>query len=428
MLTRLRLTNFKAWVDTGNVVLKPVTMLLGTNSSGKSTLIQSLLLLKQTVQSPDRTVHLNLGGDETNDLFHFGGFDDVLNRREGSARQFSIAFDFARQGQDRVSEGQFDCTYVKTASGAVAVQTLHLRTSGRQFTAVRRDKGTFSILVDDQTKPRLKGIDYTPERSIAFSATAVADLDQDGAIVQDLSLAIRRELEGIHYLGPLRHQPERDYVWNQTRPGEIGVDGRGAIDALLASALLRGDQQNQIVHGVSFWLKRMQVADRVEVRQQGRSNRYELMVHRDGVTCNLRDVGIGVSLVLPVLVVAYLAAPGSTIILEEPEIHLHPLAQSVLAELFVRISQERKVQFIVETHSEHLFRRMQTLIAAQQVSTDQAAMYFVEHDGREAGLRELDIDEFGRLKNWPAGFFGDAMAETREQARLMIERQKKVQL
>ncbi|WP_216352558.1 AAA family ATPase [Aquaspirillum sp. LM1] len=62
MFTTLYLQNFKAWKDTGEIVLKPVTMLLGTNSSGKSTLIQSLLLLKQTAQSPDRTVHLNLGG------------------------------------------------------------------------------------------------------------------------------------------------------------------------------------------------------------------------------------------------------------------------------------------------------------------------------------------------------------------------------
>ena len=66
--------------DTGAVPLAPVTLLLGSNSSGKSTLLQSLLLLKQTVASPDRTIHLNLGGDEANDYFHFGGFDAVLAR------------------------------------------------------------------------------------------------------------------------------------------------------------------------------------------------------------------------------------------------------------------------------------------------------------------------------------------------------------
>ena len=282
-------------------------------------------------------------------------------------------------------------------------------------------------MVDEETQPRFKGRNYAPERSIALSADAIAVLDQDGTVVEDLSLAIRRELEGISYLGPLRRKPERDYPWNKTKPGEVGIDGRSAIDALLASALLKGEEQNHIVHGVSHWLARMKVADRLEVRQQGRSNRYELIVHRDGVACNLRDVGIGVSQVLPVLVVAYFAPPGSTIVLEEPEIHLHPLAQSVLAELFVVISQQRKVQFIVETHSEHLFRRMQTLMARQQVSANEATMYFVERDGKSARLRALELDGYGRVKNWPEGFFGDALGETREQARLMFERQKAAQ-
>ena len=279
-------------------------------------------------------------------------------------------------------------------------------------------------MVDEEAQPRFNGRNYAPERSVAFSADAIADLNQDGPVVEDLSLAIRRELEAISYLGPLRRKPERDYPWNKTKPGDVGTDGRSTINALLASALLKGDEQNYIVNGVSYWLARMKLADSLEVRQQGRSNRYELIVHRDGVACNLRDVGIGVSQVLPVLVVAHFASPGSTIMLEEPEIHLHPLAQSVLAELFVTISQQRKVQFIVETHSEHLFRRMQTLMAKQQVKTSEAAMYFVERAGKAAKLRELVLDEYGRVTNWPDGFFGDALGETREQARLMFERQK----
>lgn len=424
MFTRLRLKNFKAWSDTGDLSLRPLTMLLGTNSSGKSSLIQSLLLLKQTARSPDRTVHLNLGGDEVNDLFNFGAFEDVLNQSAEAPRQFSIGFDFDNLNTGRIAKGSFECTYGQTASGSVAIQMLTLKTDGRQFKAVRREKGAFSILVDEEMSPRAKGRGYAPERSIALSAEAIAILDKDGQLVEDLSLAIRRELEGIIYLGPLRRKPERDYPWNKTRPGDVGSDGRGAIDALLASAILRGEEQNYILHGVSLWLKKMGVADKLEVRQQGRSNRYELIVHREGTACNLRDVGIGVSQVLPVLVVSYFAPKGSTIVLEEPEIHLHPLAQSTLAELFVEISRARGVQFLIETHSEHLFRRMQTLVAKQKMQATDAALYLVKRKGSYAELNELILDEFGRVKNWPEGFFGDALGETREQARLTFARQK----
>lgn len=425
MFSRLRLTNFKAWRDTGNIALRPVTMLLGTNSSGKSSLVQSLLLLKQTVQSPDRTIHLNLGGDETNDLFNFGGFQDLLKQGTDAPRQFSIGFEFERGESSRVGSGQFHCAYGQTSSGSVVTQSLSIKGGKREFRAVRRDKGTYSVYVDRESQPRGKGRHLAPERSIALPAEAIALLGVDGQFAQDLSLSLRRELENISYLGPLRRKPERDYAWNRTNPGEVGSDGHRAIDVLLASTLLKGEEQHRVINGVSKWLARMKVADRLEVRQEGRSHRYSLILHRDGVVSNLHDVGIGISQVLPVLVVAYSAPAGSAILLEEPEIHLHPLAQSALAELFVEVSRERNVQFIVETHSEHLFRRMQTLMAGETVSTDDCAMYFVERAAGDARLRTLDVDPYGRVKNWPEGFFGDALGETREQARLMLERQKR---
>lgn len=426
MLTQLQLKNFKAWDDTKLIDLKPVTMLLGTNSSGKSTLIQSLLLLRQTVQSPDRTIHLNLGGDEIHDFFNFGDFDCVL-KQGAIPRQFELMFGFKRpDASERVTSGGFQCSYVQTSAGAVEVQTMRLwQSSGAQIQAIRREKGAYSLVMNAETQPRGKSRDFTPERSIALSSKALSFLGTDGPLVEDISLAVRRELESIVYLGPLRRKPERDYVWNKSKPGEVGIDGHKAVDVLLASTLLRGEGRNEVAESVSTWLKKMKVADKLEVRQIGRSTRYEVVVHRDGAIANLRDVGIGVSQVLPVLTVAFFAPEGSTILLEEPEIHLHPLAQSVLAELFVEVSKKRKVQFIVETHSEHLFRRMQTLVAKQKTSTADCAMYFVEKGRNSAKIRELNLDAYGRLTNWPENFFGDALGETREQARLMFERQKK---
>jgi hypothetical protein len=371
---------------------------------------------------------LNLGGDEVNDLFNFGDFEDVLHQAAEAPRQFSIGFAFQRpkDPERRVNSGQLNCIYGQASKGNVVIQDLDLQTAGRRFGAVRRNKGAFSILVDGETQPGLSGRTYAPERSIAFSADAIAGLNQDGRTVEDLSLAIRREFESIIYLGPLRRRPERDYSWNKTTPGDVGIDGRGAVDALLASALIKGPEYRYILDGVSHWLNRMKVADKLDVRQQGRSNRYELVVYRDGVASNIRDVGIGISQVLPVLVIAHFAPPGSTVILEEPEIHLHPLAQSILAELFGTISRERKVQFIVETHSEHLFRRMQTLVARQEATPSTVAMYFIERDGQAAKLRQLELDDLGRVRNWPASFFGDALGETREQTALAIKRAKEL--
>lgn len=426
MFTRLHLKNFKAWCDTGDIELTPVTMFLGTNSSGKSTLIQSLLLLKQTVQSPDRTVHLNLGGDEVNDLFNFGDFENVL-KQGASPRRFELGFDFTRPSFERVKTGSYNCTYVMTSARATATEELTLATTETKFRSIRRHKASYSLMVDDESQPRGKSRSFAPERSIGLSAEALNTLGSDSEMFEDLSLAARRELEGITYLGPLRRKPERDYVWNRSTPGEVGTEGHKAVDVLLASALIRDDEGGAVIGGVSKWLKRMGIAERIEVKQIGRSTRYEVVVHRDGVESNLRDVGIGVSQVLPVLTVAYFAPVGSTVILEEPEIHLHPLAQSVLAELFVEVSRERNIQFLVETHSEHLFRRMQTLIAEQAASKDQCSMFFVERRGADAKLTSLDIGDFGEVKNWPVNFFGDSIGEARKQAQARAQAQAQAQ-
>jgi hypothetical protein len=164
MLTQLKLSNFKAWSQPDPIALKPVTMLLGTNSSGKSSLIQSLLLLKQTVQSPDRTIHLNLGGDEVNDLFNFGDFDNVLFHAARSPRQFSLGFSFKAPKGSRIDEGEFFGVYGQTPSGSVAVQEVLLETGARRFRAVRREKGAYSMLVDQEVQPRGKGRNFAPER------------------------------------------------------------------------------------------------------------------------------------------------------------------------------------------------------------------------------------------------------------------------
>ncbi len=431
MFTNLHLKHFKAWRAPVDVELRDVTVLLGTNSSGKSSLLQALLLLKQTAASPDRTVHLNLGGDETNDYFGFGSFEDVLSAG-ATPRQFEIGFHYRRidSGNDqgtkptRAAEGECWASYGMNSAKAAVVQSLRLASGDQTYRVVRRERGAYSVLLGDETQPRAKGRSCAPERSIALSADAIAALGQDGTLAEDISLAIRRELEQIAYLGPLRRPPQRDYVWNKTRPGVMEPDGHRVVDLLFSSAFSRSKQGEDccIIDEVSSWLHRMGLAERLEPLQVGRSTRYEIVVHRDGVATNLRDVGIGISQVLPVLALAFFAPIGATIILEEPEIHLHPLAQSVLAELFVEVSRQRRVQFIVETHSEHLFRRLQTLIAKQKTTADQCRLYFVDRQGSDAALQHLQLDEFGRISHWPDKFFGDALGETREQARLMFER------
>ncbi|MEB3267176.1 MAG: DUF3696 domain-containing protein, partial [Leptolyngbya sp.] len=127
----------------------------------------------------------------------------------------------------------------------------------------------------------------------------------------------------------------------------------------------------------------------------------------------ITDVGFGVSQVLPVLVLCYYAQPGSTVIFEQPEIHLHPSVQAGLADVFIEVAQQRNLQIIVESHSEHLLRRLQRRIAeGETISHEQTALYFCDMDDTGTShLTPLALDEFGNINNWPPHFFGDEMGD-----------------
>lgn len=435
MLTHLKLENFKIWKTTGPMRLAPVTLLLGTNSSGKSSLIQSLLLIRQTVKGDDPNLDLNFGNPDAGDSVTLGRFTEVVTHRI-YGNKIGIEFRWSSTGTATDSV-LFSALYSRGQAGSAVIDSLRLGRDGQGFTVKRFKENIYRLWIGTERRMRGQSADFRPQRSFAFSPAAIDRLKGDGNRIEEIGPQLLDELSRIIYLGPVRRLAQRDYVWSGRMPSTIGDDGSKAVDALIASgvALKAASRKRQpipseasLITETSEWLKKMELAEELSVKQLGSSARYELMIKRQGETSNIKDVGVGVSQVLPVIVAALHAAPGHIVIVEEPESHLHPLAASLLAELFISVSKERSVQFIVETHSEHLFRRMQTLIAKQDVSREDCAMYFVEREGNVANLRELVPDEAGRIKNWPPSFFGDALGETRLQSELAIKRIKELRV
>jgi predicted ATPase len=437
MFAQLRIKNFKAWQGKHQIELAPISLFLGTNSAGKTSLLQMLLLLKQTAESPDRRQHLNLGG-QPGDLLHLGGFKDIISGHDLKRElAFGLRFTSHRASkQQRFTD--YDVVYCHAHRGIPVVKELMYTSGDHTFKAERGHKGGYLLTkvnsVSEMTtgeQRRLSSKKYEPERSVAFSADAVAALGLEGGKVQDLALQMLKELNEIIYLGPLRERPQRTYLWNQQTPGDLGPKGEFAIQALIASANDRVKRTEKggrgwLVERVSRWLKKMEVADGFSLEHEGPSVHYEVLVHQGKIKANLVDVGFGVSQVLPVVTLAYFVPEGSTVIIEQPEIHLHPLAQTALADLFVEVSRERRVQFLVETHSENLFRRLQFLIADEKVSPEEECrLYFVKRGDDGAVLHRLEVDEYGRIRNWPDRFFGDAIGEVERQTRRMIERMAK---
>ncbi len=435
MLTKLRIKNLKTWGEqlwSPGMEVAPITLLLGPNSAGKTSLLQVPLLLKQTFDSPDRTLDLNLGG-QTTDLVDLGSFESVIHDHD-ARKELGLGVSLrALNGTDDL-ELEYSATFA-LAGAAPAIQVLDLRSGGRVFAARRQGKGGY-LLEAPGYAPKQIGQrsdakrTYQPERSVAFSADAIAELGPVGAEAQDLSLRLRQAISQTAYLGPLRERPERSYLWSGVEPGDLGKRGEYAVHALLASDNSRKRQKvgqeggkQWLVQRVSEWLCRLGVADELRLERQGNSRHYELVVVRGAQRANIMDVGFGISQVLPMLVLAHFVPQGTTIVAEQPEIHLHPRAQVGLAELMAEVAKERHVQFLVETHSEHLFRRLQSLIAEERLSADACRLYFVDRNERGAtDLTRLEVDKYGRVKNWPREFFGDAIGETERQTRKMFDR------
>jgi hypothetical protein len=216
-------------------------------------------------------------------------------------------------------------------------------------------------------------------------------------------------LEMVSYLGPLRQHPRRIYRWGGNEPGDVGRDGGEAVQALLATR-----EGPRTVPRVREWLKRMNLIDalRIEPIAPNRKD-YEIRLRKSHASAEvlLPDVGFGVSQILPVLVLCYYAAEGSTLILEQPELHLHPAAQSELGDLLIEVVNERKLQIIVESHSEHLLRRIQRRVAEGAFEAKDASIYFCEIENGESKARELELTDDGFIKNWPKDFFGDEMGD-----------------
>jgi predicted ATPase len=452
MLTRLRFKNFKAWPDSGGIRLAPLTVLFGTNSAGKTSIPQLLLMLKQTAASPDRQRALQLG--DSRSLVELGVYDDIVYRHD-VAQPLDIELQWTAAESLEVQDSVSGDTFVGDRfSFRVAIQGDKRHQPCVQSFRYELANESGPVLdvqmrrVDGGKKFELKSSHYKlvrhpgrawplpdPLRFYGFPDEVTAYY-QNTAFTSDLVLALEKQLRSIYYVGPLRDYPSRLYVWSGEIPEHVGIKGEKAIEAILAGQdrafnLRPGERKKSLPELVAGRLRAMGLIRDFQVSPLGKHRKeYEVLVktgaHMPDV--KLTDVGFGVSQVLPVVVECFYVPPRSVVIFEQPEIHLHPRVQAELADLFIDAirarenGEPRACQFIIESHSEHFLRRLQRRIAEEQVSADDTALYFVHTARGHARLEALEVDRFGNIKNWPRGFFGDEMEDLVARTKAQSER------
>jgi predicted ATPase len=253
----------------------------------------------------------------------------------------------------------------------------------------------------------------------------------------DLALALEKQLARIEYVGPLRLYAERSYLWSGEKPLNVGKLGELAVPAILAAEAAhrqfgrgqgKGRRYETFPQVVARWLKQLGVIDSFSVAQISPTRKeYEVRVRRTPQSTEvlITDVGVGVSQVLPVVVQCFYAAEGSTVIFEQPEIHLHPRVQADLADVLIEAAKENRVQFIVESHSEHFLRRLQRRVAEETLTKDDVALYVCDVAEGKSTIESLKVDEYGNIRNWPRDFFGDEVGDLAAMTEAAFKRRKK---
>jgi predicted ATPase len=455
VLSSLSIRNFKAWRDTGRIQLAPLTVFFGANSSGKSSINHFLMMLRQTVRSPDRNSVFDFG--DANAAVRLGSFRDVVFRHD-LEQDLSFRLEFELPSPMTVRDPRSGTRYSgdslelsasarqppgrsRTAQSEGFGYRLLAKGESRLGISMARDErrtNRWRLEAENYELVRNPGRAWELPRPVQFYGfpNEASLYFQNTLFLSDLELALEERLENLSYLGPLRSPPERLYSWSGNVPEDVGWRGQNAVQAILAASdrMLNWKPKSPRIpfeQVIAEWLVEMNLLHSFSVSPIAPDrDEYEVRVKTSARAEEVRltDVGFGVSQVLPVLVQAFYAPPHSTVLMEQPEIHLHPAVQASLADLLIAAITAREdgaprgVQLIVESHSEHLLRRLQRRIAEEEIDENDVALYFCYPASNGSEIDRLELDTYGDIVNWPPDFFGDELEDVAVQAEVGMQR------
>ena len=416
---RIGVEGFKSIHDRQTLDLAPITVLAGANSSGKSSLMQPLLLLKQTLEAPFDPGTLLLSGENVK----FTSADQILFRcaGEGTAHEFAIDMELDSGLWVRLG-------YANTPGEGIGVTEVHFRegpdASVKTIRSGMAPEEIEALLPEEFAKlvKEIQGGNGPPswhwavarERFyLGFSlqrddARTIA-LFAGGKVVSPVEEFLGH-IHGILHLPGLRGNPERAYPTTAVESSYPGTFERYVASVI--NHWQRDGKSADRLKALSEDLRTLGLTWKVEARKID-DTQVELRVGRlpnplrggakDMV--NIADVGFGVSQTLPILVALRVAGSGRIVYLEQPEIHLHPNAQVALARVIADAAR-RGVIVVIETHSSVLLRAIQTLVALGEVDHASVCLNWFVRDPKTGATRVTTAvpDENGAYGDWPEDF------------------------
>ena len=406
-MDRLIIENVRCFRGRHEVPLAPLTILVGENSTGKSTLLAMARLAWDV--SFENTVNFN------EEPFRLGSYDQIasfLSPHKGVAEQFSIGFgtQSLQSGQDVLFIGEF--TRRKDQPSLISWRakfdsTLLEIEYGEEEVRSLKAEGPFPPV-------RLGANDIVPFGSLSAVGSSLSPnalvmlsgprLEVPSEFLRRYLISIGSETRPVAF-APIRTSPQRTY----DPVKEIVNPEGGHVPMVLANLSSKSQKDwKALKKALEGFGRASGLFAAVNVRRLGQdsSNPFQLQIKIAGSRINLVDVGYGVSQALPILVDCLRERGGRTFLLQQPEVHLHPKAQAELASFFAFLAKQQNKRFLIETHSDYLVDRIRMDIRDRKNGLqpeDVSLLYFEREDGT-VKIHRLMLDKLGNIENAPPGY------------------------
>lgn len=411
MITEISLQNFKIFKDKTTFPLNKLNLLTGINGGGKSTLLQSLLLMRQSIEHDERTTNIIFNGS----CVQLGTFMDVKNLE--TSRKDAVFFEinvkiniWEKSIRYEIEEDPLsDTGKISRVKVSSEKEIIRSKGSSDHFNYVDSDSKKRDYIFFHNLSPVDDMIDYDGPRD--FSYNFFAEETRYLGYGENAS-----SIDKIHYIAADRIGPKPYY--EKTTLGKfpnVGPRGEHTAnilyrlgDDLVNDQLYLGNDTKTVMQQTEEWLKKILGGAKVELKGKEREHTVlNLLMNTEDSKGRYRpsNVGFGYTYILPIVVSGLIAKSGEILIVENPEAHLHPKAQSELTK-FLALVASCGVQVFIESHSEHVLNaiRVTTLQKEIEIANNEVSVLYFQNDKKEPFVH-LKIDEKGKINNWVDGFF-----------------------
>ena len=433
-MNSIKVTNFKSIHDSGTFELRPLTVLAGINSSGKSSLLQALLLLKQTMAA-GTTDRLKITGPYV--VANLAS-DLVRNKKKGGAIGITLTISakdlengkeyavFAPEPDLRMKELEVQVAISvngKTELKSLECNIRYYDSDKEAYIKVKRNSKQDNLFTIRFTSPLMVGLDDSEKiRKMddctldfhSFIPVFAEWKRQDRQETRTLAIMkiVERDLY-IHlkshcYLGPQRVRPELARSYDSIGFENVGIDGENTrfIYEQNKNVQMPGYGKGETLQVLcNNWIcQKMGLARSMDVQRDANKLFRTIITNNDGLAVDLCQMGFGLSQILPIVVQGLMLYEDWTLIVEDPDVHMHPKVQALLVDFFIDLVKHGR-RVIIETHSDHIVTRLRRRIADGTISTGDVNLSFVENSEEGSHYRFIDMEKDGSFVNeLPEGF------------------------